>query len=383
MTSPHGGDSSSGPPSLPNPRELDALRGKIDALDEELIRLLNRRAALVVEVGKLKRGTGIPIYAPHREAAILDRMMRLNQGPLSERTIEAIYRELMSGSFQLEQPLRIGYLGPEGSYSHVAAMEHFGSSVEFDNLRAIEGVFVEVAREHVDYGLVPIENSTGGGVSETMDAFTRHHHLLNVYAEVQLGVSRCLLANCEAAEVRRIHASPDGYSQARTWLATQYPQAAIVPQASSTEAIRIAKEETAVNPAAGVAAVGSALAGEIHGLHVLFQHIEDRPNEITRFLVLSRQRSKPSGDDKTSMMFTTPDRPGALVDMLSVFHHAGVNLTHIDKRPSGRVNWEYAFFIDAVGHRDDERFANVIEEARGHCKELTVLGSYPRSRRVL
>jgi chorismate mutase / prephenate dehydratase len=363
--------------------DLDSLREQIDALDDQLLRLLNQRAALVVEVGKLKRGSGIPIYAPHREAAILDRVMRMNTGPLSERTIEAIYRELMSGSFHLEQPLRIGYLGPEGSYSHIAAMEHFGSSVEFDNLRAIEGVFVEVARGHVDYGLVPIENSTGGGVSETMDAFTRYHHLLNVYAEVQLSVSRCLLANCLPQEVMRIHASADGYAQCRTWLATQYPQAVIVPQPSSSDAIRVAKDELFHGQQPGVAAIGSALAGEIHGLHVLFEHIEDHPNEITRFLILSRQRSKPSGDDKTSIMFTTPDRPGALVDVLSVFHQAEINLTHIDKRPSGRVNWEYTFFIDAVGHRDDPRFQKAIDESRTHCKDLTVIGSYPRSRRVL
>ncbi|HEY6565326.1 MAG TPA: prephenate dehydratase domain-containing protein, partial [Pirellulaceae bacterium] len=293
---------------------------------------------------------------------------------------EAVYRELMSGSFHLEQPQRIGYVGPVGSYAHWAAIKHFGSSVEYEDLRAIDGVFVEISRSHVDYGLVPIESSTGGGGSETMDSFTQFHVDVHVYAEVQLSVQRCLLANCAPHDVRRIHASPESYSQCRNWLATQYPQAMIVAAPSSADA---AKAALAEGEASGAAAIGNVLAGEMYGLHVLFEQIDDRPHEITRFLVLSRQFTKPSGDDKTSIMFTTADEPGALVEVLTVFQRGGVNLTHIDKRPSGRVNWEYTFFIDAAGHRDEPHFASVVDEARRHCKELTVLGSYPRSRRVL
>ncbi len=368
---------------LPQSEALESLRHKVDAIDERLVPLLNERASLVVEIGKVKRQDGVPIYAPHREAAVLDRVLKLSQGPLTPRTIEAVYRELMSGSFQLEQPQRIGYVGPAGSFAHMAAIRHFGASVEYEDLRAIEGVFVEVARGHVDYGLVPIENSTGGGGAETMDAFTDFHLHTHVYAEVQLAVRRCLLANCQPQEVRRIHVSPDSYSQCRNWLATQYPQAAIVSAASSADAVQAARTESQRGGDPGVAAVGSELAGELYGLHVLFEEIEDRPHEIMRFLVISRQLTKPSDDDKTSIMFTTADRPGALVDVLAVFQQAGVNLTHIDKRPSGRVNWEYTFFIDAAGHRDHDRFSAVLEEARQHCKELTVLGSYPRSRRVL
>ncbi len=366
-----------------DPAELDRLRQKIDEIDQRLVELLNQRADLVVEVGKYKRGSGTPIYAPHREAAVLDRVLRLNKGPLAPRTIEAVYRELMSGSFHLEQPLRIGYQGPTGSFSHVAAVSHFGSSVEYEDLRAIEGVFVEVARGHVDYGLVPIENSMGGGSGETMDAFARHHHLLNVYAEVQLEVNRCLLANCEPKDVSRIYLSPVGASLCRYWLATQYPQVEIVSAANSAAAVIAASRDAQAEPDRGVAAIGSMLAGEIHGLHAIFEHVEDQPNNITRFLVLSKQRATLSGDDKTSIMFTTDDRPGALVNVLTVFEKAGINLTHIDKRPSGRVNWDYKFFVDAIGHRDDPRFAAAMEEASQHCKELILLGSYPRSKRVL
>jgi chorismate mutase/prephenate dehydratase len=370
-------------PVPPSPPALDALRRQIDQIDERLVAMLNERARLVVEVGKVKREGNVPIYAPHREAAVLERVLRLSAGPLPASAIEAVYRELMSGSFHLEQPQRIGYVGPPGSFAHAAAIRHFGCSVAYEDMHAIAGVFTEVARQHVDYGLVPIENSMGGGGAETMDAFTQYHADVHVYAEIQLTVQRCLLANCPPPDVRRIYASPESYSQCRNWLATQYPQAAIITAPSSAEAARLARAEAEQGRAGDVAAIGSELAGEMYGLHVLFQHIDDRPNEIMRFLVISRGKTKPSGDDKTSIMFTTADRPGALVDVLTVFQKASVNLTHIDKRPSGRVNWEYTFFIDAVGHTDDTAFAAVLEEARRHCKELTVLGSYPRSRRPL
>ncbi len=363
-------------------RVLAELRVKIDDVDRRLIELLNTRAKLVVDVGKLKRGKGIPIYAPHREAAVLARVIGLNKGPLPERTIEAIYREMMSGSFYLEQPLRIGYLGPEGSYCHVAAMRHFGSSVEFEDLRAAEGAFVEVARGHVDYALAPIENTTGGGITETLDAFARYHDAVNIYGEVQLEVHRCLLSNAQPHEIERIYATRNVFGYCRKWLAVQFPLAVQRITASTADAVDQALADEA-DGQTNAAAIGSALAGEIHGLHVLFPDIEDEPNDITRFLILSKQKALPSGNDKTSIMFTTADKPGALVAVLSVFDKAGVNLTHIDKRPSGRVNWDYKFFIDAQGHRDDPEFAQVIEEARSHCKELTELGSYPASQRVL
>ncbi|MEM1070130.1 MAG: chorismate mutase [Planctomycetota bacterium] len=358
---------------------LGELRDKIDDVDRRLIELLNTRAKLVVDVGKLKRGKGIPIYAPHREAAVLAKVIGLNEGPLPERTIEAIYREMMSGSFFLEQPLRIGYLGPKGSYCHIAAMRHFGSSVEFEDLRAAEGAFVEVARGHVDYALAPIENTTGGGITETLDAFARYHDSVNIYGEVQLEVHRCLLSNAQPHEINRIYATRSVFGYCRKWLAVQFPHAELHETASTTDAVGKAIGDGADHSAA----IGSALAGEIHGLHVLFPDIEDEPNNITRFLILSKQKALPSGNDKTSIMFTTTDKSGALVAVLSVFDNAGINLTHIDKRPSGRLNWEYKFFIDAQGHRDDPSFASVIDDARSHCRELTELGSYPVSRRVL
>jgi chorismate mutase/prephenate dehydratase len=319
----------------------------------------------------------------------------------------------------LEQPLRIGYLGPTGSFSHVAAVKHFGTSVDFDDLHTIGGVFSEVARGHVDYGLVPIENSIGGGIAETLEAFQEHHKDVGIYAEVQLEVHHALLANCAPNEVGTIYSKPEVFAQCRAWLATQYPEAKLVPEASSSAAVRRVAKESAessasnrsrgaqapgqrsgrralsVSPGAsaaatGVAAIGSVLAAEIYDVNVLFENIEDRSGNITRFFCISKQKALPTGKDeqgrpgdKTSIMFTTADKPGALVSVLSVFERAGINLTHIDKRPSGRSNWQYTFFIDAEGHVDDPWVAAGIAQARGHCAELTVLGSYPRSRRIL
>lgn len=366
---------------------LARYRQQISELDAELVRLLNRRSRLVVKVGRRKRSTGIPIYAPHREQEVLARVLRANRGPLPARTIEAVFRELMSGSFALEQPLRIGYLGPQGSYSHLAATRHFGSSVAYEDLHEISGVFTEVRRGHVDYGLVPIENSLGGGIVETLDAFKASRGEVSIYSEVHLAVHHSLLANCEPRQVRRIHSKPEVFSQCRTWLATQYPNADLVPAASSSRAALTAVEENRVAESIGAepgsGAIGSELAGSIYGLAVLFAGIEDDPGNITRFAVISRQKARRSGDDKTSVMFNTSDKPGALVDVLLVFKEAGINLSHIDKRPSGLTNWEYTFFVDLLGHRDDRVVAGALKEARTHCKELIVLGSYPRAKRVL
>jgi len=362
---------------------LESLRRRIDEIDQRLIELLNERASIVVEVGRLKRGSGVPIYAPHREAEVLRKALALNKGPLPARTIEGVYRELMSGSFALEQPLRIGYLGPPGTFSHQAATAHFGSSVAFEDLHEIDGVFVEVRRGHVDYGVVPIENSTGGGIVETLDAFREHCAEVTVYAEVLVQIRHSLLANCQPSEVKRIHSKPEIFAQCRRWLATQYPRAEQIPATSSSRAVQTARKEQEADPTAGAAAIGSALAGQIQGVNLLFEEVEDNANNITRFFVIAKQAAEPCGDDKTSMMFTTADRPGALVGVLNVFERAGINLTHIDKRPSGRMNWEYTFFIDAQGHQSDPAMKYAIREATAHCKELIVLGSYPRASRVL
>ena len=367
----------------PDPSALEALRQRIDAVDQRLVELLNERARIVVEVGEHKRGSGTPIYAPDREATLLRRILGANPGPLPNRTIEAIYREMMSGSFALERPLSIGFLGPPGSYSHQAAVAQFGSSVAFEDLGTIDSVFTELERGHIHYGVVPIENTTGGGIAETLDAFRDAPAVISIYAEVQLAIRHHLFAACEPDEIDRVYSKPEALAQCRKWLAAQLPRAELVPAASTSAAVELVRKEAQSGVKPTSAAVASELAGKIYGVNSLYAGIEDNPNNITRFLVISKEEAKPSGDDKTSVMFVTKDQPGALVHVLQVFERAGVNLSHIEKRPSGRENWQYTFFIDIAGHRGSTAIAEAIGEARAHCESLRTLGSFPRSQRIL
>ena len=336
-----------------------------------------------MKVGEFKRQSDVPIYAPHRESAVLAKIQQLNSGPLTDNTLEAIYRELMSGSFRLEKPLRIGFVGPAGEFSHLAAVRHFGSSVDFIAAREIREVFQLVEAEQVDYGLVPIENSSIGGINATLDAFIEFHDQLKIYGEAKLEIHYCLLADCKPEAVRKIYSKPDVFALCRNWLSTQYPNAQRIATESTALATQQAKEQYDAHPTCGVAAIGSALAGEIHGLRILFEGIEDRQSNLTRFLILSKRQTEKSGNDKTSIMFMTDDRPGALVDVLDVFKRNSINLTHIEKRPSGKVNWDYTFFVDLEGHRDDPRIAAIVGESRAYCKSLTVLGSFPACMRTL
>jgi chorismate mutase/prephenate dehydratase len=347
----------------------------VDEIDRRLLLLLNERARIVVEIGRTKRLSGVPVYAPHREAEILARTLASNAGPLPDRTIEAIWRELMSGSFNLELPMRVGYLGPPGSFSHIAAVRHFGSSVECVDVGAIEGVFEEVAARRCDYGLVPYENSIGGSVTESLQVLGAYE--VNIYAEALIEVSQTLLSNCLPHEIERIYSKREIFAQCRRWLSRQYPNVELVAMESSSAAVKRAAAE------AGAAAIGSSLAGELYGVKPLFEHVEDDHNNVTRFLIVARDEALPSGDDKTTIMFVTADRPGALVDVLAVFRDARINLTHIDKRPSGRTNWDYTFFVDCQGHRRDPAMQCALERARAHCVSLGVLGSYPRASRIL
>ncbi len=354
---------------------LAPLRLRIDELDRRIVELINERAAVVVEIGKVKRTGDSPIYAPDREQKVLQQVRSYNKGPLPDSCLEAVWRELMSGSFALERSLRIGYLGPPGSFSHMAARKKFGASVEYDNLDDITAVFEEISRGHIDYGLVPIENSAIGGIGETLDSFLGSS--CQICAEVLISIHHNLMANCTPEEIRVIYSKPEVLSQCRKWLSVQLRQAETVPTASTSKGAEMASKET------GAAAIGSALAGEIYGLKTLFANIEDNPQNITRFFVIGKQPSKPTGDDKTSIMFTTEHKPGSLVEVLNVLRDYGLNMTHIDKRPSKRVNWEYYFFVDLVGHFSDPALQKAVDEARKHCLQMTYLGSYPRARDVL
>ncbi len=354
---------------------IEELRSKIDELDLKLVELLNERARVVVEIGKLKSKTSKPVYAPHREKQVLEKIARANKGPLPDSCLIAIWRELMSGSFVLERPLRIAYLGPQGSFSHTAAMLKFGQSVEYEPVTDIASIFSEVSKGHCDLGLAPVENTTGGGVIETLDALIDSD--VKVCAEVLMAIHHNLLANCPLEQIETIYSKPEVFAQCRNWLSATFKDTRTVPVASTAKAAQMATE----NPRA--AAIGSAVAAELYGLRVVCQSIEDIPNNITRFLVIGRTDSKPTGEDKTAILFSTAHKAGALADVLDVFKQYGINLTNIESRPSKKRQWEYYFFMDFLGHRTEERVQESLEQAAKHCVQLSVLGSFPRATELL
>ncbi len=353
---------------------LEELRKQVDQIDVRLIELLNERAKVVIEIGKVKGKDNTPIYSPHREKAVLDKVVKANKGPLPNRTLQAIWRELMSGSFYLERPLRIGYLGPEGSFTQTAAMMKFGQSVEYEALLDVRSIFDEVSRGHCDLGVVPIENSSGGSVVETFDAFVDTSVM--ICAEVYMVIHHNLLANCELEKIEKVYSKPEVFAQCRNWLSSTFKEAKTVAAASTAKAAQLAAAE----PRA--AAIGSEVAGELYGLKTIFENIEDISNNVTRFLVIGKEDARPSGDDKTAILLSTAHKAGALADVLAVFKEADINLTNIESRPSKKRQWEYYFFVDCSGHREQAKLKKCLEEVKKHCLQLSVLGSFPRCTEV-
>jgi chorismate mutase/prephenate dehydratase len=354
---------------------LEELRKKIDEIDDQLVKLLNERARVVVEIGKFKTRTDKPVYAPDREKDVFARIARANKGPLPDRCLVAIWRELMSGSFVLERPLRIGYLGPAGSFSHTASMLKFGQSVEYEPLADITSIFDEVSKGHCDLGLAPVENSMGGGVIETLDALIDSN--VKVCAEVLMAIHHSLLGNCSLEKIEKIYSKPEVFAQCRRWLSATFKEAKTVPVASTAKAAQMAATEP------NTAAIGSKVAAELYGLGIIFENIEDIANNVTRFLVIGLEDSRPTGEDKTAMLFSTAHKAGALSDVLDVFKTYNINLTNIESRPSKKREWEYYFFVDFLGHRTDKNVQEGLTEARQHCLQLSVLGSFPRATELL
>ena len=354
---------------------LEPLRERIDQIDHELVKLLNERAQVVIKIGKVKNKTGGQIYAPDREKQVLEKIKAVNEGPLPDRTLFAIWRELMSGSFALERPLRIGYLGPEGSFTHNAAMLKFGQSVEYEPLTDIRSTFDEVSKGHCDLGLVPIENTTGGGVIETLDAFTDSD--VKICAEVLMAIHHNLMANCPLEKIEKIYSKPEVFAQCRNWLTATFKEAKTISVASTAKAAQMAAEEQFA------AAIGSAIAAELYGLKMVCENIEDITNNVTRFLAISRDDSRPTGEDKTAIVFSTAHKAGALADVLDVFKKHDINLTNIESRPSKKREWEYYFFMDFLGHSTDKNIIKGLEAARKHCLQLSILGSFPRATELL
>ncbi|MCX7661977.1 MAG: prephenate dehydratase [Candidatus Omnitrophica bacterium] len=348
---------------------LQELRKKIDQIDKKLVELLNKRTDLALKISQIKLKSGQNVYSPERESYILKRIAKLSKGPLNKEALQAIYREIMSSTLSLNAPLRIAYLGPPASFTHLAAQKRFGSQVEYVALDSISEVFSEVERGSCDWGVVPIENSIEGAVTHTLDMFVDSD--LKICSQIILDVSHHLLGNTTLKRIKKIYSNPQVFGQCRIWLQKNLPGIEKIEVSSTTRAAQIVKNKK------DSACIASLLAAKVYKLKVLASHIEDSPHNITRFLVIGKNDVPPTGEDKTSIMFSIKDRVGALHDMLAPFKKYGINLTKIESRPSKKRAWDYYFFVDLEGHRQDPNVRKALRELEERCTYLKVLGSYP------
>lgn len=357
--------------------DLNVQRARIDDIDRELVTLLSQRAACAQRIGQAKATNGGAVFVPHREQDVFKKIAAFNQGPMPEQALRAIWREIMSASFALERRLTICHFGQPGAFTHMAAKLKFGDSVDYTAVESISTVFNEVERGHVDYGVVPIENSTDGSITDTIDSFLATH--LRIINELHLRIRHHLMASCPRQEIKRIYSRHTVFGQCRSWLAANMPGVELVELVSTTKAVERAASEP------GAAAIGQAEASAIFSVPILASDIQDNPNNITRFVVIGspERAAKPTGNDKTSLMFGVQDRPGALYDCLLPFHRDGINLCRIESRPSRRRPWEYLFFIDLLGHQQDAAVAAALKELNKFTSTYEVLGSYPRAEQAL
>ena len=352
---------------------LARLRAEIDRIDAGLLDALNQRARCVQEVGRLKAEAGLEVYSAARERDLVEALRRANPGPFPADAVEPVFREIISATRSLERRLRVAFLGPEGTFSHLAARKHFGASVELAPAASIGEVFAAVEQGRVELGLVPVENTTEGVVTQTLDAFADAE--ITICGEVLLRISQHLLSQSgRLADVKRVASIPQALAQCRIWLERNLPGVERIESASTAAAARLAASD------AGVAAIASAAAGAAYGLATVEAAIEDRRDNTTRFLLLGRQPPPPSGSDLTSAVFTVRKaQAGALHRLLEPFARRGVNLTSIQSRPMPGKPFEYLFYLDLEGHRDDPRVAGALAEAAAQAHSHRVLGSFPRA----
>lgn len=349
---------------------LEKLRREIDSIDSVLLELLNKRADLAVEIANIKREANLKFHSPEREKAIITRITALNKGPFPNDALKVIFREIISASLALEQPLKVAYFGPEGTFTHLAALRHFGHSANYIPVGTIKGIFDTVEGGETDYGLVPIENSNEGVVSSTLDMFMDYD--LKISAEVLLEVSHNLLSKSgDRKKVKKIYSHLQPIAQCKAWLESKMPGIPLYEATSTAKAAELASKMP------DAAAIASEMAARLYDLRFIDRHIEDRKNNFTRFLVIAKTFPSRTGRDKTSVLCSVKDRPGALYDMLLPFGKAGLNLTKIESRPSKRKAWEYIFFVDMEGHIEDKKVTAALNAVREKCLYLKHLGSYP------
>ena len=353
------------------------LRQRIDAIDTEVLKLLNERAKCAEKVAIAKRSSseeGEPVcfYRPEREAQILQRMLQENPGPLKDKQITKIYRDIIAACLALEECLQVAYLGPEGTFTHNAVNKHFGNWVTALPQESISQVFQEVDTGRAHYGVIPIENSTGGIVTHTLDMFIDSR--LKICGEVQLPIHQNLMSlKDDWQSIQRIYSHQQSLMQCQNWLSKHLPDAKQVPVSSNAEAARLASEDETSGAIAGTT------AAEIYGLPIRQKNIEDLANNTTRFMVIGDHIVPPSGNDKTSLMISAKNKPGSLFKLLQPLAEHGLDMSRIESRPSRNNNWDYVFFLDINGHKDDKTVQNALAELDQHADLLKVLGSYPKA----
>lgn len=357
------------------PDDLGSIRDRIDAIDARIHELIAERARLAQGVGDAKRDAGTPeFYRPEREAAVLRDVVARNDGPLSNEEMVRLFREIMSACLSQQEPLKIGFLGPAGTFSHQAVLKHFGHSCRALPLGTLDEVFATVQAGDADFGVVPIENSTAGTVTHALDLFLASP--LNICGEVEMRIRQHLMGTMERLDdVRRVCAHPQSLAQCAAWLRQHLPDAELVPTSSNAEGARRARDE------AGSAAIAPDAAAKIYDLHVLFASIEDESDNTTRFFVVGRKILEPSGEDRTTLLLSgaETDQSGSLHALLEPLARHGVNMTRIESRPSRRRSWHYVFFLDVDGHAKDENVAAALEDLGERADFFRVVGSYPKA----
>ncbi len=354
---------------------LEDLRRQIDQIDEEILALLTKRAQIALKVGETKKKEGLPLFIPGREENVFRRLIEMNKGPFPNRSVELVFREIVSACLAIQHPVKVAFLGPEATFTHQAGAEFFGLGVEYIPMRYVDGIFEAVERGQVDFGVVPFENSTEGVVSHTLDMFLSSE--VKICGEVYLQVTHNLLSlSGSLNEVEVIYSHPHATAQCRKWITSALPRVRIVDMPSTAEAALRAKEDPKG------AAIASEMAAGLYGLKIAARKIEDLSENYTRFLVLGMQSDEPTGNDKTSLLVSISDEVGALHRILEGFAQYGINLTKIESRPSRLRPWDYVFFIDLEGHCKDENVAKALTHVGKLSLATKVLGSYPVKRPI-
>lgn len=360
------------PEAAAPPLVLSEVRQRIDGIDQQIQGLIAERARWAQQVGKAKGKlkAAVDYYRPEREAQVLRQVLDRNSGPLSDEVLLRLFREIMSACLAQQEPLKIGYLGPEGTFSQQAVAKHFGHSAHGLPLSSIEEVFQEVEAGHADFGVVPVENSGQGTIQSTLDMFLTSD--LKICGEVELRVHQHLLSRTgRLDEIERVYSHPMSLAQCKAWLRQNLPKAEKIPVASNAEAARRARN------ADDAAAIAGVSAGHVYGLKIVAGPIEDRPDNTTRFLVIGRELFSPSGHDRTSLLVFVHDKPGALFGVLSPFAKYGISMNRIESRPAHTGRWQYAFFIDVAGHVDEGPVKQALSELGDYAAMVKILGSYP------